>query len=263
MLTSRWGPRSNSSRCGDRPIVPPEDFVTTATAASLTFEVEFRDISELRHVYERELLHSGYFLRDGEALREREHCRLILHHPAGGRLELEAEVVWLSPEGVGLQLLHFDEDLKQRLHDFVDDVRPVARVAHQANPYLRLRSLPLAEQLRRARSGELQDRVALERLYGKSVWETLLTNPRLTVAEVSRLARKGTLPLPLVDLIAGNEGWISNPEVRRSLLSNPRLRGRSLERILSVIPRAELKLIEQQTAYPSHVREAARRRVKS
>lgn len=235
--------------------------VSLATA-TLTFEATFRDEADLRHVYERELVQGGYFLRGAEALNERGRCSLVLIHPAGRRLELEAEAVWRSEQGVGLQLCGFDEELKQRLHDFVDDVGPVEREEHEANPYLRLRSLSLAEQHRLARRGEIQDRVALERIYGKSVWEPLLSNPRLSIAEVARIARKRNLPLPLISTIVANESWLTSPEVRRALLSNPRLRGRALQRVISVMPKSELKLLEQQTGYPAHVRAEARRRVK-
>lgn len=240
----------------------PETAVTTATA-NLTFEATFRDEAELRHVYERELVHGGYFLRGAEALDERERCRLVLVHPAGRRFELLAEAVWISADGVGLQLLDFEEEVKRGLHAFIDDAGPVEREVHEPNPYLRLRGLSLAEQLRRARGPDVQERIALERIYGKSVWEALLGNPRLSVAEVGRIARKGTLPQPLIDQIASNDGWLSSPEVRRALLSNPRLRGRSLRRVLALLPKAELKLIDQQTGYPAQVRAEAARLVKT
>lgn len=235
--------------------------MTTAVASS-TFEATFPDEAALRHVYERELVQGGYFLSGGAVLRERERCRLVLVHPAGRRFELEAEAVWLAADGVGLHFLAFDEALKQRLQDFVDDAGPVERQVREANPYLRLRGLSLADQMRVARGPDLQERVALERIYGKSVWEALLGNPRLSVAEVARIARKGTVPHPLIHTIVANDAWLASPEVRRSLLSNPRLRGRSLQRVLAVLPKADLKLLEQQTGYPSHVRAEARRRVK-
>lgn len=234
----------------------------TASTLALTFEATFKDAAELRRVYERELVQGGFFLEGADALQQRERCRLVLIHPEGGRIELEAEAVFKSDEGVGLQLVDFGEELVQRLHDFVDDVGPVEREEHEPNPYLRLRGMSTADQLKKARSGDLQERIALERIYGKTVWETLLTNPRISVSEVARIARKGTLPIPLVELIAGNDGWVANPEIRRALLSNPRLRGRALLKVFSSLPKAELKLIEQQTGYPAHVRAEARKRVK-
>jgi len=127
-----------------------------------------------------------------------------------------------------------------------------------ANVQERLRGLPVAEQLKVARGSNLSERVALERLYGKTVWEALLRNPHLTVPEVARLARMGTMPRPLLELITGNPAWLQVPQVRRALLSNPRLSQDLVVKVLSLLPRDELQLVPQITAYPAAVRQAAR-----
>ncbi len=125
----------------------------------------------------------------------------------------------------------------------------------------RLRGLPAGERIGIARRGRLEERVALERIYGKAVWEQLIDNPSITIPEVARIARKGTLPLPLVEKIVSNRAWLKAPRVRRALLSNPRLRGGLIDRVLRAMPAHELKLVHRQTAYPAAVRQAARRLV--
>jgi hypothetical protein len=122
----------------------------------------------------------------------------------------------------------------------------------------RLRGLSVVEQLRVARDGTTTERIALERLYGKVVWEAILRNTRVTVPEVSRLARMGTLPRPLLELILGNPAWLQVPQVRRALLSNPRLSQGMVHKVLLLLSREELKLVPQITAYPGSVRMAAR-----
>lgn len=122
-----------------------------------------------------------------------------------------------------------------------------------------LRSINQTEQQRIARSGELNDRVILERLYGKTVWEGLLRNPRLTPPEVARIARKGTLPRPLIDVILDQGAWIQSPLVRRALLGNPRLSGEGIMKLLRITPKHELRLIHKTVTYSNQVREAARK----
>ena len=122
-----------------------------------------------------------------------------------------------------------------------------------------LRKLTLTQQQKIARTGELADRVAVERMYGKAVWEGLLRNPKLTIPEVTRIARKGTVPRPLLDLIVDNAAWLRASPVRRALLSNPRVGADGLDKVLRFTPRHELKLIQKQTSYGAQVREAARR----
>lgn len=123
----------------------------------------------------------------------------------------------------------------------------------------RLRGLTLVQQLRVAQRGELSERIVLERMYGKNVWDALLRNQRLTGPEVARIARMGALPRPLIELIVGNGAWLQIPEVRRALLSNPRLATDQISRVLRLLPKHELKLASVQTAYPFAVRDAAKR----
>jgi hypothetical protein len=131
---------------------------------------------------------------------------------------------------------------------------PAAKNMHE-----RIRGLTLAEQIKLAKTGEVSERIVLERTFGKNVWEALLRNQRLTGPEVARIARMGALPRPLMEIIVGNGAWLQIPEVRRALLSNPRLGTDQILKILRLLPKHELKLAATQTAYPFGVRDAARR----
>lgn len=128
-----------------------------------------------------------------------------------------------------------------------------------ASAMARIRALPLADALKLARSPDVQERVALERAHGKLAWEALLRNPGLSVPEVMRIAGNGTLPGPLMDLIVSNPSWLSNEQVRRTLLANPALKGQNVTSVLRHLPKNELELVLKQSAYPWAVKEAARR----
>lgn len=123
----------------------------------------------------------------------------------------------------------------------------------------KLRNLTPEQRIQHARSSIQEDRVLLERLYGSTVWELLLHNPKITVPEVARMARKGSMPRPLLDHISDNEQWVRHSLVRRALLANPRLSGDAITKVLRSLPPRELKLVPQQTAYPPAVRQAATR----
>ncbi len=126
----------------------------------------------------------------------------------------------------------------------------------------RLRGLPLIEQIKLAKAGDVTERTLLERMYGKNVWEPLLRNPRLTAPEVARISRMGALPRPLLEIIFANGGWLQVPEVRRALLSNPRLGNDQIIKLLRMMPKHELKLAAVQTAYSFAVRSAAKTMLK-
>jgi hypothetical protein len=127
------------------------------------------------------------------------------------------------------------------------------------NAHERLRGLSVVEQQRVAREGEVSERIVLERLYGKVIWETLLRNPRLTIPEVTHLARMGSLPRPLLELIVSNVAWLQAGQVRRALLGNTRLSIDMVERVLRAMPRNDLRLVATQTIYAAPIRSLARR----
>jgi len=178
----------------------------------------------------------------------------ILVRGAAGALELAARVVFVDGSGAGLEILGLDAELRAKLAALDEERDAPPKHAHE-----RMRNLPLHQQIAKAQAGELAERIALERLYGKAVWEPLLRNPRITPPEVARIARMGQLPRPLVEVIAGNAAWLQHAEVRRALLANPRLGAEQAQKLLRLLPRHELKLVPTQTAYPAPIRDAARR----
>lgn len=222
----------------------------------------------------RDLAAGGVFV-PGCTLQLNEECQLVVRG-ASGELSVAAKCVWVDGNGAGLQLA-IDADTKRRLAELA--APPPAPAEPEAAPegeaaaeddgkkgagsvHERLRGLTLVQQLKVAHGGGVQDRIVLERLYGKNVWEALLRNPQLTGPEVARIARMGSLPRTLIEIIVGNGAWLQIPEVRRALLSNPRLGTDQILRILRLLPKHELKLACMQTAYPMQVRDAAKRMMK-
>lgn len=233
-----------------------------------------------KHELARDLAAGGVFV-PGCTVALNVECELVVRG-AADELRAPALVVFASDAGAGLQLIGCDAELKQRIAALAapaEESRPAGDAAptgeaapvddtevetdrRALNLHERLRNLPLAQQLKLAHTGEVSERIVLERMYGKTVWEALLRNPRLTGPEVARIARMGALPRPLIELIVGNGGWLQIPEVRRALLSNPRLGTDQIIKVLRLMPKHELKLATMQTAYPMAVRDVARRLIK-
>ncbi len=240
-----------------------------------------------KHELARDLAAGGVFV-PGASVTLNEECELVMR--GSEELRVAALVVFVNDAGAGLQLIGCDADMKQKIAALASPPAPVAEEPAPAeeqpaaepptteaeppadddpepagiakNVHERLRGLTVVQQLKYARDGELSERIVLERIYGKSVWEPLLRNPRITGPEVARIARMGALPRPMIELIVGNGGWLQIPEVRRALLSNPRLGPDQIQRVLRLLPKHELKLAAVQTAYPFAVRNAARSMLK-
>ena len=229
-----------------------------------------------KHELARDLVAGGVFV-PGCTVELNVECELIVRN-ADDEVRAHAIVVFANAAGAGLQLVSCDGELKQRIAALATppatEEPPVAEEPpapdadepgdkqRALNMHERLRGLTLAQQLKVAHNGEVSERIVLERMYGKNVWEALLRNPRLTGPEVARIARMGALPRPLIEIIVGNGAWLQIPEVRRALLSNPRLGVDQITKVLRLMPKHELKLATMQTAYPMAVRDTARRLMK-
>ncbi|MCX5747296.1 MAG: FecR domain-containing protein [Proteobacteria bacterium] len=232
----------------------------------------------------RDLAAGGAFVSERD-LAIYDECELVVR-ATSGELRLPARVVYVDPaRGAGLEVIGFSPAIRDQLAALlvvapaaaVDDAADAdgeaadtaeaeadAADALEKDPakrtmHARLRGLNLAAQVKLARDGDVQERILLERLYGKHVWEPLLRNPRLTAPEVARISKMGALPRILLEIILGNGGWLQMPDVRRALLTNPRLGADQIVKILRMMPKPELRLVPTQTMLPHAVRETARR----
>ncbi len=124
------------------------------------------------------------------------------------------------------------------------------------NVHQRVRKLTAPEREKLARTGTQAERVALERAFGSTLWEAILSNPQVSPPEVAKIAKNRTASAPILQIIVGHQAWLSRPEVKRGLLSNTRLQAGQIERVLRTLNRTELKEVQRQTAYPQRVRQA-------
>lgn len=248
--------------------------------------LRYEQLSELERDYDDNLRKGRAFVPGASSLREREYCTLRIEHPGDKPpLELRAEAVWISASGenagTGLQLLDFDDAARSALRAFAKGAEaspPSSGVlnvgesgeydaATDASPGIRnlhdrVRELGISERDALARSGSLPERVALERRFGSSVWEGLLHNPQLTSREVARMAKSTSLPSSLVNLIVNNKAWLADPAVTAGLLSNPRVSGPHLERVLRGLPQSELVRLSEQTSQRAQVRIGAKKLIR-
>jgi hypothetical protein len=249
-----------------------------------TLTLTVADRAELQTLFDRDLSKGRAFVPSATGASEFEVCELAIEH-AGRTHKLRAEVVFIKPKGlgcgVGLQLPGFDAAALAELTAFVN-----AAAAESAAPAVpeaeagpertepeapgrapiltvndRIRLLTPAEQQKLAANGTLAERVALERTFGPNVWEALLVNPRLTLPEVATIARKGTVPRPTIENLAGHAAWLAAPEVQRALLQNSRSTPAVIAKVLQVMARPDLVLVARQTSYTHAIRSAAKKRL--
>jgi hypothetical protein len=240
--------------------------------------LSYADAAELSSDFESNLRKGRAFVPGAWGLAEREYCTLRIEHPSGGApLCLEAEAVWINDDlangGTGVAFLNFDSELREALKSFVGSLAPApapsvempaADASGEAAQHLhdRIRGLSISEREVVARQGSLPERVALERRFGGSVWEGLLHNPQLTSREVLRMAKSASLPINLVNLIVANKAWLADTAIQAALLSNPRVSGAHLDRVLRVLPQPELVRLADNSSLRLQVRQGAKRLIR-
>lgn len=227
-------------------------------------ELRFEDVEALETEVETNLSTGRAFVAGATGVQTRSACALVLVHPdTGDTLRLSAEAVWVKEEepglGIGFELREFDADAGEALAAFVREKPEDQESVRRKSIAERVREYSASDRLKAAREGEYAERIALERAFGKSVWEALLQNQRITLPELASIARKGNVPTPVLETIATNPAWTGSPEVRRALLANPRLSAPSADRLLRLLSRAELKRVPRQNHLPPAIRTAAQK----
>ena len=231
-----------------------------------TLRVQFDDLEAFKGEFEQNLRHGGTFVRGATGLAEQDEIALVIVHPlSGSEIRFQASVVWVVEEGedrgVGVAIREFGPEERDEIEAFINRSSRSSMPAQVSGQSLhqRLRGLSGPEQQKIAKGGEVNERIQLERIYGKMVWESILRNPRVTVPEVARIAKMGSLPKPLFEIIGANTAFLRVPQVRRALLANPKTPATLVDKILKLAPRAELRLIPNQPTYSRMVRDKARR----
>ncbi|MBL8680036.1 MAG: hypothetical protein JNK05_12755 [Myxococcales bacterium] len=258
----------------------------------IVLELELTDDGSARALIEGQLLQRRVFVAGARDVLPPVPCSVVFTL-LGQRVTLAGEIVYAQATepgaGVGVQLAPLPADAKALIDVYLasgdlpmpeppgpdadaselPDETPSGVALTEADGgappdalHVRMRALTSVEQRRYATTGSLAERVMLERLYGPNVWEALLGSGRLSMPEVATIARKGTIPRPLVELIASNAGWLASGEVQRALLSNPRSSPAVISKILRMMPKHELARVPNQTAYPISVRSAAKEMIK-
>ncbi len=229
-------------------------------------EVSYATQEELLSAFNDNWKHGRAFVFDPPECPVPCDCDLVILHPlSGDEFCLAARAVALVPDGervgLGLEFLEWDDGLAQALEIFVNEVEATDPGQEEQNvsKAAQLAELPVAQQVKLARNANHEERVLLERRLGKTVWEALLRNPKITMPEVAAMARKGTMPRPLLELIIENPSWMRSAPVQRALLANPRLSWEQVQKVLRSLPKPDLQQVAKNTAYPPSVRDAARK----
>ncbi len=125
------------------------------------------------------------------------------------------------------------------------ELESIRKASRSSDPIVeelkRIKSLAVPQKLKLAEEGNFTQRNLLFRMYGKLVFDSLLKNPRITEPEVAKLAKLGTLPPPLFQVICMRPDWLRSERIRNNLLANPRTPVGIMQRVVSKLSKQELR----------------------
>lgn len=236
--------------------------------ASAAFAAEFESEEELREEHRVNLSQGGLRLVTAESVALHGTLLVTLRGPWGGEAFVRATVVALLPDGMALAVDGYGHEQLERLLDRPAEMVEDAGAAQDAsgaretsdgggagetsdgdsaekrqNVWDRMRGLSQMEKLLLAVKADRTERALLLQDSDPRVLLSLLRNPRLTVEEVTRIAKSSFLTFQIADVILKAGQWMGSLDVRLALIHNAKTPPAYALRILPTLPDSEVRAI--------------------
>ena len=124
----------------------------------------------------------------------------------------------------------------------------------------RLRRLSVPEKISLALAADREERFALLRDPNKTVHLYVLKNPRIGLDEVQYAIKSPSISPDALKFVSEHREWGNDPNVRLSLVRNPRTPTSIALRVLDLLPEREIRAFAKGNGRPEVV-QAARRKV--
>lgn len=233
-----------------------------STRIELAFDAE----SELREFVEAARAQGAFLLELDEPPAPLAEYTITLRLPPSFETELEATVVQLfdRPGGVSAAFqfeplsrgwdLEFERRLRQTRQP--EDHSEMTGVP----PIVRIRRMNVRERMHLASKADRAERVALLRDGSPQVLMGLLTNPRISAEDIIQIIRNPQASPGVLDRLSRERKWLTNPEVQKALVRNPKTPSPIALRLVDSLPTEELrKLAKIQSGMRENLRKAALR----
>jgi hypothetical protein len=136
--------------------------------------------------------------------------------------------------------------------DQVEKKRPIR---HQ------IRDMSIGQKLRMTVLGNAVARAVLVRDPNKLVATATISSPRMTVEEVSKLAKSKEISEDVLNHISRRKDWLRNYDVKRSLVFNPKSAFPTAMSLMNHLRDADLRALASSRDVPPSLRNAAKQRL--
>ncbi len=245
----------------------------TLQAAEELITLEFDGVPEVESFFAEVKEQAGFYLQLDQELKQYQKLTFAASAPPRFDFSFEAEVlqVFPGPDGCGTafrlcwqpgQSQELDDKLKGRRSagGFAGEAG-VAQEEHASNqsPLFRIKNMNPNERFILATKASRTERQILLRDTSPQVLLGLLSHPRLETKEVLELVKSTHATGAMMDRVAGNRKWMSNPEVQAAVVKSPKTSPPLAIKLLDGLRVGDLRQLAKSSSVREQVRRAALR----
>lgn len=244
----------------------------TLQAAEDLVTLEFDAVSDVEAFFNECKEQTGFFLQLDRELKQYHKLTFIATAPPRFEFSFEAEVLQVFPGptacGTAFRLCwqpgqsqELDRKLKGRPARKGVAEKGVAQEEHAAvqSPLFKIKNMNPNERFILATKASRTERQILLRDTSPQVLLGLLSHPRLETKEVLELVKSTHATGAMMDRVAGNRKWMSNPEVQLAICKSNKTSPPLAIKLLETLRVPDLRMMAKSSSVREQVRRAALR----
>lgn len=204
-------------------------------------KIAFGSSQEFAAEWEKNISKGGIFLQADPPPPVRQRVAVIIEiGEAGKNFWLDGETVYVTPQGVGVQLDPISQQIREDIERLLNAPEqkaqlPEVKAVEESNDsgdeeeagsgqnlHEEIKNLSRHDKMSLARKGGRSERSILLRDRDPQIVTNVLLNPRVGIGEVLAISKSNSITLDIIKRITGTSEWISNEDVRFNLALNPK-----------------------------------------
>ncbi len=190
-----------------------------------SIRLEFDDLPAVKKFFADAEQQAGFFLQLDHELKQFERLSFTATAPSF-RFRFEAEVVQVFPAGgsygSAFQLSDWTPAKTKDLERRLGGKEEVMEGEHTVSPMFRIKKMNVSERFRLAPRASRPERQILLRDTSPQVLLGLLAHPRIEDKEVKTIIDSNFASGAIMQRVAGNRRWMSNPEIQLAVVRSPK-----------------------------------------
>ena len=226
--------------------------------------LEFDEIEEVEAWFGEVKEQTGFYIQLDRELKQYQRLAFTATAPPSFEFGFEAEVLQVFPGaggcGTAFRLCWRpgqSEELVRKLQGLPE--RSESDDPSMMSPLFKIRQMNPNERFMLATKASRTERQILLRDTSPQVLLGLLSHPRIETKEVLELVKSTHATGAMMDRVAGNRKWMSNPEVQLAIIKSPKTSPPLAIKLLDTARTQDLRMLAKSSSLREQVKRAALR----